>query len=60
MEWIKTSDKLPPENVVVNTKISDRYGDRNKQPLTRKGKLWFFPEGTMYVYYTPTHWKEAI
>lgn len=48
-----------PEDVVVNTKISDIGGDRNEQKLKRKGRLWFFPDGSMYVYYTPTHWQES-
>ena len=47
---------LPPERVVVKTKIDDDKGIRNEQLLVRSGKLWFFPEGDMYVYYTPTHW----
>jgi hypothetical protein len=47
-----------PEGVVVNTKISDIGGDRNEQKLKRSGRLWFFPDGSMYVYYTPTHWQE--
>ena len=24
--------------------------------LQRRGKLWFFTDGSGYVYYTPTHW----
>lgn len=47
-----------PEGQVVETKISDFIeGDRNVQPLKRKGNLWFFPDMSMYVYYTPTHWR---
>jgi hypothetical protein len=45
-----------PENVVVRTKIDDRRGVRNVQNLKRSGMLWWFPDGAMYVYYTPTHW----
>ena len=45
-----------PENVVVRTKIHDQDGERNDQPLKRIGRLWFYPDGSMYVYYTPTHW----
>jgi len=45
-----------PEDVVVRTKISDADGDRNDQPLKRRGNLWWFPDGSMYVYYKPTHW----
>ncbi len=56
-EWYKTEVQVPPENMVVNTKIDDHKGLRNEQLLKRQGRLWFFPDGSMYVYYTPTHWK---
>lgn len=56
-EWIKTSCKLPAENEVVETKIHDGKGCRNVQRLIRRGNLWFSPVGNMYVYYTPTHWR---
>jgi hypothetical protein len=46
-----------PENVPVFTKIDDELGVRNEQPLKRQGRLWWFVDGSMYVYYTPTHWK---
>lgn len=49
-----------PDGVAVQTKIDDRHGVRNEQMLIRKGKLWWFPNGGMYVYYTPTHWKPRI
>lgn len=45
-----------PENVEVLTKIDDSAGIRNEQSMKRKGRLWFFPDESMYVYYTPTHW----
>lgn len=48
-----------PENVVVATKVHDADGVRNQQRLKRSGRLWFYPDGSMYVYYTPTHWKPA-
>jgi hypothetical protein len=48
-----------PEDVVVRTKISDASGERNDQLLKRRGNLWWFPDGSMYVYYTPTHWQPA-
>lgn len=57
--WWPISQTLPTDGVVVNTKISDIGGDRNIQKLKRSGRLWFFPDGSMYVYYTPTHWQEA-
>lgn len=45
-----------PNNVPVLTKIDDMRGIRNVWPLKRQGKLWFSSDGSMYVYYTPTHW----
>ena len=56
-DWALTTEILPPEGVVVKTKIHDHDGERNVTPLKRSGKLWFFPDAGMYVYYTPTHWK---
>jgi len=57
-DWIKVSEKLPPEEKVVETKIDNDKGCRNVQKLKRRKNLWFFPDGSMYVYYTPTHWRE--
>ena len=56
--WTRTTEKLPPEDIIVDTKISDIGGERNHQRLYRHGRLWFFDDGSMYVYYTPTHWSE--
>ncbi len=55
--WTRTQDRLPPEGVIVDTKIDNANGVRNEQKLKRCGNLWFFPDGSMYVYYTPTHWQ---
>lgn len=54
-EW-RTMDSAP-EGVEVMTKIDDEHGERNFSSLKRSGRLWFFPDGSMYVYYTPTHWR---
>ena len=59
-EWTSVSKELPKPGVVVLTKIDDQDGCRNEQQLKllpNGGRLWFFPDGSMYVYYTPTHWK---
>lgn len=58
--WIETTKCQPPEGEVVETKIDDAKGCRNEQPLYRQGRLWFFPDASMYVYYTPTHWRQAL
>lgn len=34
-KWIKVLDKLPPENLVVETKLHDEKGVRNVQKLIR-------------------------
>lgn len=46
-----------PEGVTVMTKIDDNNGVRNEAPLRLSGRLWYFADGSMYVYYTPTHWR---
>lgn len=52
--WISVNEKLPEEGVIVNVKLGSR---RIVEPLKRQGKLWFLADGSMYVYYTPTHWQ---
>ena len=51
--WHRTTDLLPPEDVVVETMSS---GGQHSL-LVRSGNLWFFPDRSMYVYYTPVAWK---
>ena len=53
-----------PEGRVVLTKIHDEDGERNIQALVQRtrepGKtmpLYWYPDGSMYVYYRPTHWS---
>lgn len=53
IEWKPASDA--PEGVVVATMIADGSGVRNFAKLKRRGPLWWTPDGSMYVYYTPTH-----
>lgn len=55
--WIPVNVGLPTNDTVVLTKIEDAKGERNVQRLRRRNNLWFVPDGSMYVYYTPTHWK---
>ena len=61
-DWVLCRDRLPPRDQVVDTKIDDEQGLRNEQRLKQivgGGRLWFLPDGSMYVYYTPTHWRLA-
>lgn len=59
-KWIYVHDKLPSENEVVETKIDNSQGCCNVCKLKRQGWLWFFPDDSMYVYYTPTHWRPIV
>lgn len=58
--WRRFSDELPPENEVVETKIDDKDGVRNEQKLKRIGNLMWFADSSMYVYYSPTHWRSIL
>lgn len=55
MDWQPIT--LAPAGEVVMTKIDDGRGVRNEQALKRNGSLWWYPDGSIYVYYTPTHWR---
>lgn len=57
--WIEIRDQLPPKGVLVETKIDDENGVRNQQRLKLNAGLWYHPDGSMYVYYTPTHWRHV-
>ena len=48
-----------PNGVTVWTKIDDSDGLRNEVKLIRQGRLWFFEDKSMYVYYEPTHWRRV-
>jgi hypothetical protein len=50
-----TIDTAPAEEEIW-TKIADEQGERNVQKLVRSRHLWWLPDRSMYVYYTPTHW----
>lgn len=57
MDW--QDIRLAPADEVVETKIDDEHGERNLATLRRIGRLWYVPDGSMYVYYTPTHWRRT-
>lgn len=57
-DWRIITQAEPKNGVEVETKIDDGRGVRNVTTLKRQNNLWFFPDMSMYVYYTPTHWRE--
>jgi hypothetical protein len=56
--WINAELNPPPQKKVVETCIQARSGEeRNVQLLQLDGRLWWHADHSMYVYYTPTHWR---
>lgn len=51
--WYRVDEKTPPEGEIV--KIITENG-METELLYEKG-LWFVPDRSMYVYYTPLFWK---
>ena len=51
--WILTNVELSPQGEVVET-ISPSGMQQN---LKLQGRLWFFPDGSMHVYYEPKFWR---
>ncbi len=56
-DWLPITAESPHDKIEVETKIDDPDGERNVVKLVRQGRLWFFPDMSMYVYYQPTHWR---
>jgi hypothetical protein len=56
-QWMPVCDA--PDREVLLTRIDDANGVRNQQKLVRDGNLWWLPDRSMYVYYTPTHWLKT-
>lgn len=54
--WINVIEQKPPSGYIGKTKIDDGVNVRNEQELKYVGKMWWLPDMSMYVYYTPTHW----
>jgi hypothetical protein len=59
-DWIDARVRVPPDGEAVETKIDDKDGVRNEQRLKRQGRLWYFEDMSMYVYYRPTHWRTPL
>ncbi len=53
MHWNCVDQILPPPNQVVMTVSPSGL----EQTLKRIGRLWFVPDGSIYVYYTPIFWR---
>lgn len=62
-KWLRCDTVSPPLDTEIMTKIDDADGCRNEQSLKLHQRspdsrpMWFFPDMSMYVYYTTTHWS---
>lgn len=54
-DWTMTDSQLPPEGVEVLAMDSGGH----VQTLVHSSGLWWFPDRSMYVYYTPRCWRLA-
>lgn len=52
-QWARTDTVEAPEGVVVETLSAGGI----QTELKRLGNLWFLPDNSMYVYYTPMFWR---
>lgn len=55
--WTHVLNAMPQDGVEVETKIDDGKGCRNVATLIHQQGLWWVPDMSMYVYYSPTHWR---
>ena len=53
-KWKNPISEPPKDNVVVEVVAPD--GRETK--LFKQGRLWFVPDGSMYMYWTPVLWRE--
>lgn len=51
-DWTYTTDRLPPEGQAVTV-----LNGNIEQTLVFERGLWWFPDRSMYVYFTPKLWR---
>lgn len=54
-DWMLIQTTPPPKGVLVEVKTPG--GD--ERPLIFDSGLWWLPDRSMYVYFTPTHWRST-
>jgi hypothetical protein len=54
--WTRCEDELPPEGEVVEAKVDDAQVCRQKA-IARRGRYWYFADGSICLHYAPTHWR---
>lgn len=52
-DWTPTEKQLPPKGEVVLAMDSGGH----VQELVYESRLWWFPNRSMYVYFTPKFWR---
>lgn len=58
MSWKKFGPyNQPNQDEVVETCVIDEGGQRMESKHLWRNYRWWTPDGEMYIYYNPTHWK---
>lgn len=53
--WTRAADQLPPDGMLVDA----LNPSGNLTQLRRRHNLWFLPDESMYVYFSPEWWRPA-
>lgn len=54
--WNETSRWMPP----IGTVVEVLHGDKKTiSKLKYDGRMWWTPDGAMYVYWNPTLWRHV-
>lgn len=56
-KWIPVTSGLLPDHARV-VEVLASGGERSQ--LRYDSGLWWLPDGSMHVYFTPTHWREVV
>lgn len=57
LHWTRCEHILPPNGVVVQTKLDEDDGVYIERLAKRHETFWFMTSGAVYMFYTPTHWR---
>lgn len=52
--WVKTAERMPPNDWMG--RVITESGDERE--LVYSGNLWWLPDRSMYVYFSPELWLE--
>jgi hypothetical protein len=57
MDWTEVAHQLPPEGILVETKIVEPAAEREQRPLLWHRTIWWTPNYATMAIDAPTHWR---